>query len=162
MTVFLALGIVGVLLLVASLVLGDLFDGLLDAVPGDVLSGAAIGGFLAAFGFTGSTVAGSLGTGAAAWAGLVAGLLVGGVAGWLTRSLTRTRTDPTPTGEALVGLPGTVVTQIPSQGYGEVSVIVAGHLTKLNARADEELLVGTPVAVTATLSPTSVMVVRRA
>lgn len=162
MTLFIVVGVVGLLLLVASVVVGEIFDGLFDALPGDVLSTAVVAGFLAAFGFAGSVAVGSLGTAGATGVGVVAGALVGGVAGWLTRGLTNARTDATPTRADLVGLSGTIVTQVPSQGYGEVSVTVAGHLTKLNARADEVLLVGTPVRVTATLSPTSVMVVRRA
>ena len=162
MTVFLVIGAVGLVVLLVSLLVGELFDGVFDALPGDVLSTSVVAGFLAAFGFAGALAVGALGTGVAVLVGLVAGGLVGGGAGWLTKSLAGLRTDATPTGAALVGLPGTVVTQIPSQGYGEVSVTVAGHLTKLNARADEVLLVGTPVTVTATLSPTSVMVVRRA
>lgn len=162
MTVFLVIGAVGLVVLLVSLLVGEVFDGLFDALPGDVLSTSVVAGFLAAFGFAGGLAVGSLGTPLAVGVGVVSGGLVGGGAGWLTRSLSRMRTDDTPTGGALVGLPGTVVTQIPSQGYGEVSVTVAGHLTKLNARADEVLYVGTPVTVTATLSPTSVMVVRRA
>ncbi len=162
MTVFLVLGVLGLALLVVSIVLGEVLDGIWGAFPGDVLSTAAVGGFLAAFGFAGSMTEGALGAGGATGVGVVAGLGVGGAAGWMTRSLARSRTDETPTGESLLGLAGTVVTAIPSQGYGEVSVTVHGHLTKLNARADEDLLVGTPVRVTATLSPTSVMVVRRA
>lgn len=162
MTVFLVLGTVGLVVLLVSLFVGEVFDGAFDALPGDVLSTSVVAGFLAAFGFAGGMAVDSLGTGPAVGVGLVAGVLVGGGAGWLTRTLSGLRTDETPTGEALVGLPGTVVTQIPSQGYGEVSLTVAGHLTKLNARADEVLFVGTPVTVTATLSPTSVMVVRRA
>ena len=162
MTVFLVLGAVGLVVLLVSLLVGEVFDGLFDALPGDVLSTSVVAGFLAAFGFAGGLAVGSLGTALAVVVGVLAGVLVGGGAGWLTRSLSRMRTDEAPTGDALVGLPGTVVTQIPSQGYGEVSVTVAGHLTKLNARADEVLFAGTPVTVTATLSPTSVMVVRRA
>ena len=162
MTVFLVIGAVGLVVLLLSLLLGELFDGVFDALPGDVLSTSVVAGFLAAFGFAGGLAEGALGTAAAVLVGLVAGVAVGGGAGWLTRGLSRMRTDETPARESLVGLPGTVVTQVPSQGYGEVSVTVAGHLTKLNARADEVLFVGTPVTVTATLSPTSVMVVRRA
>lgn len=162
MTLFLVLGGLGLVLLVASLVLGEVFDGLLDGIGGDILSTAAVAGFLSGFGFTGAIVAPALGTGVAIGVGLVGGLALGGVAGLLTRGLSRARTDATPSSGALVGLAGTVVTAVPSQGYGEVSVVVAGHLTKLNARADEALGVGTPVTVTTVLSPTSVSVTRRA
>ena len=46
-------------------------------------------------------------------------------------------------------------------GYGEVSVVVAGHITKLNARAGTALPDGTPVTITAVLSATSVQVAPR-
>jgi hypothetical protein len=158
MTLFLVLGGLGLVLLVASLVLGEVFDGLLDGVGGDILSTAAVAGFLSGFGFTGAIVAPALGSGVAIGLGLVGGVAL---AGLLTRGLSRARTDATPSSGALVGLAGTVVTAVPSQGYGEVSVVVAGHLTKLNARAEEALGVGTPVTVTTVLSPTSVSVTRR-
>lgn len=161
MTLFLLVGGLGLLLLVASLVVGEVLDGLLDGVGGDILSTAAVAGFLAGFGFTGAVAAQSLGTGAATAVGVAGGLGLGAAAGLMTRSLSRSRTDPTPTSAALLGIAGTVVTDIPSQGYGEVSVVVAGHLGKLNARADEALAAGTPVTVTAVLSPTSVVVTRR-
>ena len=51
MTVFLVLGVVGLVLLGLSLLLGDLFGGALDALAGDVFSSAVIGGFVSAFGF---------------------------------------------------------------------------------------------------------------
>jgi hypothetical protein len=161
MTAFIVIGVVGLLLLVVSLVLGEVFDGLFDGIGGDVISTAAVAGFLAAFGFAGAIAARTLGTTLSVLVGIVAGVVVGGVAGVVTRTLSRSQTDATPTSLAVVGLAGTVVTAVPSQGYGEVSVTVAGHLTKLNARADGELAVGTPVTVTATLSPTSVFVARR-
>ena len=42
-----------------------------------------------------------------------------------------------------------------------VNVVAAGHITRLNARADEPLPSGTAVVVTSVLSPTSVRVSRR-
>ena len=50
---------------------------------------------------------------------------------------------------------------MPEDGYGEVSVVVAGHITKLNARAGTALPAGTPVTITAVLSATSVQVAPR-
>ena len=58
----------------------------------------------------------------------------------------------------LPGRVGTVISAIPEGGFGEVSVMVAGHITKLNARAATALPAGTPVTVRAVLSATSVMV----
>ena len=43
-TVYLVIGVVGLVLVAVSLVLGDLFDGAFDALAGDVFSSAVIGG----------------------------------------------------------------------------------------------------------------------
>ena len=51
MTTFLVIGLIGLGLVAVSLVLGDLFDGVFDALAGDVFSSAVIGGFVSAFGF---------------------------------------------------------------------------------------------------------------
>lgn len=162
MTAFLILGAVGIVLLLFSLVAGELLDGVLDGLGGDWLSGAAIAAFLAAFGFAGALAlnAGS-GTGVAAGVGLGAGAVAGGFAGWLTTTLTKDGGDATPRSGDLAGHDGTVISAVPADGYGEVSVVIAGHITKLNARAAEPLAVGTPVRVTAVLSPTAVHIARR-
>lgn len=157
MTAFLVIGALGLGILVTSLVVGDLLD-LPDGFGGDVLSTAAIAGFLGAFGFGAALTAGALGTAGACVVGIGAGTAAGGLAGWLTRTLNADRTDPTPRAGDLVGLQGTVVSAVPSEGYGEISVVVHGHLTKLNARSEEPLSAGTPVTVTSSLSPTSVVV----
>ncbi len=54
MTTFLIIGVVGLILLAISLLVGDLFDGVLDALAGDFFSSAVIGGFVAALGFAGA------------------------------------------------------------------------------------------------------------
>jgi membrane protein implicated in regulation of membrane protease activity len=156
MAVFLTLGILGLAILVVSLVLGDF--GLPDPLGGDVLSAAAVAAFLAAFGFAGAIALGSTGTAVATVVGLAAGVAAGGLAVWLTRTLNRDQTDPTPRSSDLVGARGTVVSPVPSEGYGEISVVVHGHLTKLNARSEEPIAAGTAITVVATLSATSVMV----
>ena len=51
MTTFLVIGIVGLVLVGVSLVLGDIFDGVFDVLAGDVFSSAVLGGFVSAFGF---------------------------------------------------------------------------------------------------------------
>ena len=157
MTAFLVIGALGLGILVTSLVVGDLLD-LPDGFGGDVLSTAAIAGFLAAFGFGAALGLDALGTAAASVVGVGAGVAAGGLAGWLTKALSADRTDPTPRPVDLVGLRGTVVSAVPSEGYGEVSIVVRGHLTKLNARSEEPLAAGTAVTVTSSLSPTSVVV----
>ncbi len=52
MTVFLAIGVVGIVLLLVALVAGDLLDGAFDALGGgEWFTGAALAGFLGGVGF---------------------------------------------------------------------------------------------------------------
>lgn len=158
----LVIGGIGIALLLVSLLLGDLLDGVLDGIGPDALSGLAVAGFLAAFGFVGALV---LDAGAsvpvAILVGLVAGVAAAAVAGLATRRLMRGGDESTVRSSRLVGLTGTVVEPVPADGYGMVSVVAAGHITRLNARAAEPLGSGTAVVVTAVLSPTSVTVARQ-
>ncbi|PKW27339.1 hypothetical protein [Phycicoccus duodecadis] len=158
----LVIGGVGIALLLVSLLLGDLLDGVLDGIGPDALSGLAIAGFLAAFGFVGALTleAGASGP-VAILVGLVAGVAAAAVAGLATRRLMRGGDESTVRSSRLVGLTGTVVEPVPVDGYGMVSVVAAGHITRLNARAAEPLGSGTAVVVTAVLSPTSVTVARQ-
>ena len=162
MGVFLVLGIAGTVVLVASLVLGDLLEGVLGGVDlgGGVFSTEVLGAFLAAFGFGAALLDGPVGlaTGAAVAGGAAAGVVLGGVALWASRSLLRMHTDATPRASDLVGALGRVVTRIPVAGLGEVSVVVAGARTKLSARAAEPIASGTEVVVVEVLSPTAVLV----
>lgn len=164
MGAFAVVAVLGLVLLVAALVAGEFADGLLEPVNGllgaDVLSTAAVAGFLSAFGLTGALLEGSLGAGVAGLAGVGVGGAVGAAAAYLTRWLARGATDVTPSDASLAGARGTVVTPVPSQGYGEVTVVVAGHRLKLNARSYEPLPVGTGITVVAVLSPTAVSVAR--
>lgn len=159
MTLFLVLGVVGLVLLGVSLLLGDLFDGIFDALPSDVFSSAVIGGFVSAFGF-GAALSDGLGT--PTWLAVVVGGLVGVVfawfAGWLTRVVRGGGSDDTVTTEDTVGRDAKVVTGIPEGGFGVVRVLVGGHSLQLNARADAAVEPGTEVYVTAVLSPTAVAV----
>lgn len=158
MGIFLVVGGVGLVLLLASLILGELGDHSEILGTGDYLSLAAIAGFMAALGFVGALTIGAGGALVASAAGVAAGLLVGGAAGWFTRLLRRQQTAPAPGKDALLGLPGTVVSAIPSSGYGEVTLVVAGQQSKINARSLEPVPLGTRVTVVAVLSPTSVQV----
>lgn len=162
MTPYLVIGAIGVALLVFSLVVGELFDGLFDAFGSDLLSGASVAAFLGTLGFVGALVFGSTDShGLATGAGLLAGVVVGAGAGWLSSMLSRGGDDTTVRSSTLAGRDGTVVSAVPEEGYGEVSIVVAGHITKLNARGETALPAGTPVTITAVLSPTSVLVTRR-
>ena len=53
---------------------------------------------------------------------------------------------------------GTVVSAIPEDEFGVVSISVGGHLTRLNARSSLAVPAGTQVSVTSVISPTAVQV----
>lgn len=159
MTVFLVVGIAGLVLLAVSLVAGDVLDGALDAVAGDWVSGAALGGFVSALGF-GAALADAAGApGVVAGAiGIAAGAVFGWFAAWLTRVVKRGGSDATPAADDTVGRDATVITSIPAGGFGTVKVLVGGHTLRYNARSESPIDAGTPVHVTGVLSPTAVTV----
>ena len=161
MTVFLTIGVIGIVLLLLALIADDFFDGMFEALGGgEWFTGAALAGFLGGVGFVGAGVlAVTANTCPAVAIGVVAGLALGFAVGWVTLALRNASSGSTPTTASLVGLTGTVVNDIPEQGFGVLSVVNAGHLTRLNARSIEALPSGTPVTVTDVLSPTSVKVV---
>ena len=158
--VFAVVGGVGLLLLLASLLVGDVVEGLDELLPGaDWLAGPTVGAFLAAFGFVGLVVTGAQDSVLPALgAGTAAGVGAGAAAAAGYRSLTRVRTDATPTARDLVGVEGQVVTAIAESGYGEVVVRLAGSPTKLSAQADVPVGRGTRVWVSEVVSPTAVRV----
>lgn len=164
MTLFLGLGIAGVVLLALSLIfdgiLEGLFGGALDGLFSGLLSLPVIAGFVSMLGFGGAIVLGTTGVGVIV--ATAAGVLAGLVAAWLTwkfsRALMRDQTDATPRDEDLVGTPGSVVTAIPADGYGEVLVRLGGQLVKLSAKSSVPVARGTEIWVEATLSTTSVSV----
>ncbi|MDT9593089.1 hypothetical protein RDV89_08420 [Nocardioides zeae] len=154
---FLIIGICGVAVLLVSLVFGELFD--LEALAGDWFSTAALGGFVSALGFGGAT-AQALGAPqlVASLVGVGSGVLVGWFAAWLTRWVKNAGTDSTPTPQDMLGWDATVVSDVPADGYGAITVRRGGHTVRLNAKAERELPAGTAVHVTGVLSPTAVTV----
>lgn len=159
MTVFLVIGVIGLVLLAVSLVLGDLLDGVADALPGDVFSTAVIGAFVAATGFGGATAEAAGAPAAVSLpVGIVAGVVFGWFAAWLTRLIRDGGSDATPSVDHTVGQAGRVVSAIPDAGLGTVDVLVGGNPVRLNARCDQPLEAGTEVYVTTVLSPTAVEV----
>lgn len=164
MTAFIVIGAIGLLLLLLSLVLGEIFDGLLGAfdadVGGGVFSGPVLGAFLASFGFGASLVMFTTGVGATAGAlgGLASGLVVGGIALAMMRSLVNMPTDETVTTRGLEGTAGIVITDIPAGGYGEVTLRHHGEQRKYNARSQEAITAGEQVWVSAVLSTSAVLV----
>ncbi|MCT2541777.1 MULTISPECIES: hypothetical protein [Streptomyces] len=164
MTLFLGLGIAGIVLLVLSLifdgVLEGLFGGVLDGLFDGLLSLPVIAGFLSMLGFGGAIVLGT--TGAGTVVATAAGVLAGLVAAWLTwkfsRALMRDQTSVTPRSDDLVGTSGSVVTAIPAGGYGEVLLQLGGQPVKLAAKSAEPVARGTEIWVESALSSTSVAV----
>lgn len=164
MIAFLVIGGIGVALLLVSLLVGEFLDGVFEGLGGDWLSGAAVAGFLGAFGFAGSLAfSASSSTVIAIMVGIAAGVVIGAGVGILTAKLREDDDTSTVRSANLVGMHGNVVSEVPAgSGYGEVSVVASGHITKLNARSTEALPAGTAVTISAVLSPTSVTVERRA
>ncbi|MFB7630191.1 hypothetical protein ACFC0M_04485 [Streptomyces sp. NPDC056149] len=161
---FLGLGIGGIVVLALSLI----FDGVLEGLFGGVLAGPfdgllslpVIAGFLSMFGFAGAIVHGGtgLGTAAAVGVGLAAGTAAGAATWRFSRTLMDDRTDPAPRREDLVGTAGSVITPIPTDGYGEVLLQLAGHPVKLSARSAVPVARGAEIWVEASLSSTAVAV----
>lgn len=163
MAALLIIGALGVGLLLLSLVLGDFLDGVfegLDVDGGGLLSTEVIGAFLGAFGFGGALLlaGGGVGLPVALAGGAGAGLVGGGIALVVVRTFIRMPTDETPRSSDLAGKLGRVVTRIPEQGLGEITVFHAGHRMKLSARADQPIAFGTDVVIVQVLSPTAVLV----
>ena len=158
MTAFLIIGAVGVVLLLVMLVIGDFLEGAFE-FGGDLFSGSALAGFLGALGFVGALALDATDSaGAAIGIGLAAGVVIGAGVGLVSARLQRGGDEANVRTGDLVGRDAVVVGAIPEDGYGEVSITVAGHITKLNARAPGGLGAGTPVRITAVLSATSVAV----
>lgn len=162
---YIIIGSLGLALVVLSLILGEIFDSLFDAFDvdgGGIFSTPVIGAFLAAFGFGAALIiyTTKAGPGLSALGGLASGLAVGGVALVMTKSLMNMPTDEPVRSSGLMGRTGTVVTRIPEDGYGEISVTYAGHYMKVSARAAEPIPAGVRVVVTDVTSASSVVVKR--
>jgi membrane protein implicated in regulation of membrane protease activity len=161
--VLLIIGAVGVGLLLLSLLLGDFLDGVfegLDIDGGGLLSTEVIGAFLGAFGFGGALLSSTttVTLPLAVAGGLAAGIVGGGLAFMIVRTFLRMPTDATPRSSDLAGKLGRVITRIPADGLGEITVVHAGHRMKLNARSHEPIPPGADVVIVEVLSPTSVLV----
>ncbi|SDD66344.1 NfeD family protein [Auraticoccus monumenti] len=159
MTAFFVIGLAGLALLVASLIAGEVLEGLFDGIGGDWLSGAGLAGFLGAFGFAGALAYDlSESLAVAIVVGLVVGVLIGVLVALGTRFLQRGGSDSTVRTASLVGRAGSVSTPVPADGYGEITLVAAGHITRLNARSGAPVPAGTRVTITEVLSATAVMV----
>lgn len=161
MTPFLIIGGVGLLLVLLALVVGDLLDGLLnlDVLGGDLFSFSSIAAFIGAFGFGGAIGLALIANVAFA---VVVGVVIGGLAAWgavaLTRTLKQGESAASFRSDSMIGFPGTVITAIPADGYGEIRISAGGHVRKLSAKAALPIGPGQEVWVSAILSPTAVEV----
>jgi membrane protein implicated in regulation of membrane protease activity len=161
--VFLAIGGLGVVVMALGLLGAELFNFGHADVDGPV-SVEVAAGFTGAFGFIAaiaSELLGATSPGAVLGAGTigVVGAVPAGFLAWrLSRAARNMHTDATPTRLDIVGCLGVVVTPIPSGGYGEVRIRLAGQPVKLNARADSPVPIGTQVFVIEAPSDTSVVV----
>jgi membrane protein implicated in regulation of membrane protease activity len=163
-TVFIVIGTVGLAIVLLTLILGEILDGIFGAFDldggGGVFSAPVIGSFLAAFGFGAALTMFTTGINATlgALAGLASGAVVGGFALFMMHNLMHMPTDETVTTRGLEGQRAIVITPIPEDGYGEVTIRHHGEQRKYNARASEALRVGTQAEVTAVLSASAVIV----
>ena len=159
MTAFLVVGALGVVLLLVALLLGDVLDGALEGLSAGFFSTEAVAAFLGALGFGGAIALSATGsTSLAVVIGVVLGVLLGYAAAKASRFLHGTgETDAVRTSDMVEKI-GTVVSAIPEDGFGVVSISVGGHLTRLNARSSLAVPAGTQVSVTSVISPTAVQV----
>ena len=160
MTTFLIIGGIGVVLVLVTLVIGDLLDGVLhlDALDSDLFSISSLAAFIGAFGFGGAI---GLGLSSLMPVAIAVGFVVGALAAWGAVTVTKKlKHDDSASfrSDSMIGHSGRVITAIPDDGYGEITINVAGHVRKITAKADQPVDTGTEVWVSAILSPTAVEV----
>jgi membrane protein implicated in regulation of membrane protease activity len=140
--VFLILGLVGVLFLVASMFAGhdmDMGADIHGGAPG-FLSSRTLGVFLTGFGAVGAVTALYLppraGRGLIASAlGLVSGLVLGGIYLVAMRMIQSQEASSLLGDKELVGVEARVTVTIPDNGVGEITCPVAGQTARRMARA---------------------------
>jgi membrane protein implicated in regulation of membrane protease activity len=139
MLVFIIIGLLGLALAVASLVLGDFID-LVDGA----LSGTSLGAGAMLFGATGMVV---LSSGLEPWVAYPAGLVVGlQVIVLVNVLLKRLKAGDDGTPVSLVGAQGSVTSGV-DRGHGEVSLDAATELETRLAFSDEPIEQGTRIVV---------------
>lgn len=158
---FVTIGVIGLVIVLLSILLGDVLDGLfdLDALGGDLFSVAGIAAFLGAFGFGGVISLAFIDvTWVAVIVGILAGVLAASGATALTRWLKRSESTSTFKSHSMVGSTARVITDIPAGGFGEVRILGTGQSRKRAARSAVPVQAGTEVWVSAIVSPTAVEV----
>jgi membrane protein implicated in regulation of membrane protease activity len=168
---FLVIGGIGVAVLVLSLVVGELGDlGIGHADADGPFSVPAIAALVGGVGFGGAAATAllpdALPDAVEVLLAVLVGLAVAVPLAWaairLSRALKDMPTTETLTRHHLLGAQGVVVSAVPSPGFGEVRLAVAGQQLKLSARSDAPLPTGTPVYVVDAISDTAVEVVSTA
>jgi membrane protein implicated in regulation of membrane protease activity len=168
---FLVIGGIGAGVLVLSLLVGEIGGALhLSADADGPFSVPAMAALVGGVGFGGAAAVALLPDAlpdvVTVLIALVVGLAVAIPLAWaairLSRSLQNMPTQETLTRQHLLGAQGVVVSAVPSAGFGEVRLAVAGQHLKFSARSDEPLPAGTPVYVVEALSETAVEVVSTA
>jgi membrane protein implicated in regulation of membrane protease activity len=167
---FLVVGAVGIAVLLVALLVGEFGELALHADADGPFSLPALAALVGGIGFGGAAAThllpDSLPDALEVLLSLVVGLVVAVPLAWgavrLSRALQDMPTQETLTRHHLAGTQGVVVSAVPSPGYGEVRLRVAGQQLKFAARSDVPLAVGTPVYVVEALSETSVQVVSTA
>jgi len=157
---FLAIGVLGVVLLLISLVVGEHLHGIFDALGGgDWFTGSSLAAFLGALGFGGAIVQQLTNSVLlAVIGGLVLGLAFGALIAYGMHKLRLMDTGGAVTTKELLNAPGVVLSAIPAEGFGEIRVTRQGQMMKLNARSALPLGTGTQVTVIDVLSATAVVV----
>jgi membrane protein implicated in regulation of membrane protease activity len=167
--VFLLVGALGLVVLLLSLFAGELGEfGHPDA--DGPFSVPAIAALLGGIGFGGaaatSVLPEALPDAVTVLLALAVGVAVAVPLAWgavrLSRALKDMPTQETLTRHHLIGAQGVVISAVPSPGFGEVRLSLAGQQLKFAARSDLPLPSGTPVYVVEALSDTAVQVVSTA
>jgi membrane protein implicated in regulation of membrane protease activity len=167
--VFLLVGVLGLVVLVLSLFAGELGEfGHPDA--DGPFSVPAIAALLGGIGFGGAAATEVLPEAlpdvVTVVLALVVGLAVAVPLAWgavrLSRALKDMPTQETLTRHHLIGAQGVVISAVPSPGFGEVRLSLAGQQLKYAARSDVPLPTGTPIYVVEAVSDTAVEVVSTA
>jgi len=167
--VFLLVGALGIVVLLLSLFAGEFGEfGHPDA--DGPFSVPALAALLGGVGFGGAAASAVLPEAlpdvVTVLLSLVVGLAVAVPLAWgavrLSRALKDMPTQETLTRSHLIGAQGVVISAVPSPGFGEVRLSLAGQQLKYAARSDVALPTGTPVYVVEALSDTAVEVVSTA
>lgn len=156
---FLAIGIIAGGFLLISFML----DGLLDIFHIDFMDGAigptTVSVFLSVFGLTGAYLSSTTDWSVLLVVGvaLLVGLAVFAVVAAITRSLRNSESGYV-SDNNLVGKQATVTLDIPKNGTGKISVMLAGHQMVRNATSTHRIPEGTQVVIDAIVSLNNVSV----